>query len=209
MKRLLALFVLYFVANTAVAAPPACWPDLTLPVSLQMLKQPAGVVAKGEVVYAASPIGIVWGYSCSDSTGQWYKVIAAGAWENMPREWAYIADTLLRGTDADRRAAWDKYSTASEWDARLKTDLDAVWAMLPLPPPPPPPVLWRVLADPFRADKKRLVYTVVAGKRGPATTQYIDAGQPCDPVTTITELGPTYFLSVLGKPALVARCVKQ
>ena len=54
----------------------------------------------------------------------------------VPPDWLYIADTLMRGTDADRVAAWNKYATAGEWDARLKTDLDAVWAMLPNPPPP-------------------------------------------------------------------------
>jgi hypothetical protein len=194
----------------ALAAPPPCWPNLTLPISVEMARAPT-TVEIGDVVYAASPVGVVWGYTCKAVDGQHFKIIAAGAWENMPRDWLYIADTLLRGTDADRAAAWNKYATASEWDARLKPDLDMVWAMLPNAPPPPPVVAWRVLADPFRTDKKRLVYTVVAGKRGPATSpaQYVDAGAPCDPVTTITEFGSATFMSVLGNPALIARCVKQ
>lgn len=215
MKRLLALILLTFVSTAAIAAPPKCWPDLSLPVSVEMLKAPVDI-GVGDIVYAASSIGIVWGYTCKASDGQHYKVIAAGAWENMPRDWLYIADTLMRGTDADRAAAWDKYATAGAWDERLRSDLDAVWAKLPNPPAPPPVALWKVLADPFRADKKRLVYTAVPGvppstqwKRGPATSQYIDAGAPCDPVTTITEFGGVTFMSVLGNPALVARCVKQ
>jgi hypothetical protein len=194
----------------ALAAPPPCWPNVTLPISVEMARSPT-TVEYGDVVYSASQIGVVWGYSCKASDGLYYKVIAAGAWDVMPRDWLYIADTLLRGTDADRAAAWNKYVTAAQWDARLKSDLDMVWAQLPGPPPTPPVSVWRVLADPFRSDKKRLIYTVVGGKRGPATSppQYIDAGAPCDPITTITEFGSTIFMSVLGNPALIARCVKQ
>lgn len=209
MKRLLALFVLFIVSTSAAAAPPKCWPDVTLPISVEVARSVSAPLSYGEVVYAASTIGVVWGYTCKASDGIYYKVIAAGAWDSMPRDWLYIMDTLMRGTDADRAAAWDKYATAPEWDARLKTDLDMIWAQLPNAPAPPPAEVWKVLADPFRTDKKRLVYNVVNGKRGTATAQYIAAGEPCNPVTKITELGPVYFLSVLGNPNLVARCVKQ
>lgn len=207
MIRAILAGLLLFTSMAAGAIAPKCWPDLSLPVRVETLKAPAQLVAIGSVVYAASTVGIAWGYSCRAADGQHYKVIAAGAWDAMPRDWAAIADTLLRGTDADRAAAWDKYATASEWDPRLKPDLDAVWALLPVPPPV---ARWTVLADPFRADKQRLVYTVVSGKRGPATNpaRYVAAGVACDPIVTIAELGPSYFLSVLGDPNLVARCVK-
>jgi hypothetical protein len=208
-KRLVALVVLSLVAWN-VAAQPTCWPDLTLPVQFEAKDKPVGPLQKGEVVYAASDVGLVWGYSCTDAQGVWWRVIAGGPWSAFPANWLAMLDRVIRGTDADRSALWKKYATVPI-DARLKSDVDAIWAMLPLPPPPPPAVKWVVLADPFRADKRRLVYTVIAGKRGaPASpSQYVDAGAPCDPVTTITELGSTYFLSVLGDPNKVARCVKQ
>jgi hypothetical protein len=209
MKKLLLLLLLPF----NVLAQPKCWPDATLPTSLYIIRDKTTIkppIEYGEIIYAASPIGIVWGYTCKAPDGTYWKQIAAGAWENMPRDWLYIADTLLRGTDADRAAAWAKYATASEWDPRLKTDLDAVWALLPNAPPPPVVSAYIVMADPFRADKKRLVYTVVGGKRGPSVTPvlYIAAGEPCDPKVTITE-GTITFMSVLGNPGYVARCIKK
>lgn len=206
MKRLLLTALLVF-AQRAEAAPP-CWPDLTAPTLLKV-GSATDKPALGEVIYAASSVGLVWGYACKDAAGAWHRIVVGGPWTAFPPDWLSILDAALRGTDAQRAALWDKYATANAWDTRLQTDLDAIWAKLPLPPPLPPVVVWRVLADPFRADKKRIVYTVVNGKRGSATAQYVDAGAPCDPVTTITEFGPTYFLSVLGNPTLVARCVKQ
>jgi hypothetical protein len=164
-----------------------------------------GTPKLGEVVYAASYVGVVWGFTCQDSTGKWWKVVAYGNWEQFPRDWLYILDTAMRGTDSDRRTLWDKYATGTTMDARLQPDWDKIWSLLPNPPPV---AAWKVLADPFRADKRRLVYNVVGGKRGTSTGQYIDAGQPCDPAVTITEYGPVYFMSVQGNPARVARCAK-
>lgn len=206
MKRLLFAAALLFAPH-ADAAPP-CWPDLTPPTLLRIGNATDKAVL-GEVIYAASSVGLVWGFTCTTQDGKWYKTVAGGPWTAFPPDWLAILDTALRGTDADRKALWDKYATATQWDPRLQSDLDAIWAKLPNPPPPPPAVVWKVLADPFRADKKRIVYNVVQGKRGTATTQFVDAGAPCDPVTTITEFGGVTFLSVLGNPALVARCVKQ
>jgi hypothetical protein len=208
LQRWAVLCLLASAPSIAFSAAPTCWPSLTSPTFLK-IAGPQDSPEVGEVIYSASPVGLVWGYSCIASDGKWYKVIAAGAWDKFPADWLYILDTVLRGTDADRTALWNKYATGTEWDARLKPDLDAIWARLPSPPPPPAAVLWRVLADPFRADKRRVIYNAAGGKRGTATTQTIAAGEPCDPVTTITEFGPVYFLSVLGKPNLVARCVKQ
>jgi hypothetical protein len=209
---MLALLLASAAAYGQAVTEPKCWPDTSLPISVERLQSPT-TIGYGEIVYSASPIGLVWGWTCKASDGLYYKNIAAGPWSSFPVDWLYVADTLLRGTDADRVAAWRKYATATAWDTRLKTDIDAVWALLPnapAAPPPPPPVVWKVMADPFRADKSRLVYTVVAGKRGPAATptQYVPAGTPCDPVTLITELGPAYFASVLGNPNLIARCTK-
>lgn len=216
MKKLLLGLALILLMTPAPAQPvePVCWPDTSLPVSVERAETPTSAITYGEIVYAASPIGLVYGWTCKAPDGTYRKNIVAAAWDVMPRDWLFIADTLLRGTDADRVAAWRKYVTATEWDARLKTDIDKVWGLLPTapppPPPPPPPAVWKVMADPFRADKSRLVYTVVAGKRGPAATptQYVPAGTPCDPVTLITENGPAYFASVLGNPNLIARCTK-
>lgn len=206
-RRLYALFVLWLLPALVQAAPPACWPDI--PAKFSKIEVTAPEL--GDILYSASSVGLVWGYTCKAADGTWHKVIAGGPWTAFPIEWAYIADTALRGTDAERRALWDKYATATAWDERLKPDLDAVWAKLPSPPPPPPPVTWRVLADPFRADKKRLVYSVVSGKRGPPVSpaQYVEAGAACDPAVTIEEFGSTFFLSVNGNPATIARCVKQ
>lgn len=190
---------------SAASAAPACWPDLSVPITAHAVRDKEAV-KPGQIVYAASTVGLVWGYACAAPDGKYWKTIAAGPWTAFPADWLSLVDTLARGTATERAAAWDKYATATAWDERLKPDLDIVWAAIPSPAPA---VAWVVLADPFRADKRRLVYTVAGGKRGAATSQYVDAGAPCDPVVTITELGPTYFLSVLGNPALVARCVKK
>jgi hypothetical protein len=202
MKRF--LFALLLACSGSVAAAPSCFPNMAPPTFIDV----NGTPKLGEVVYAASSVGVVWGYTCQDSTGKWWKVMAYGNWEQFPKDWLFILDTAIRGTDADRRALWDKYAVATTIDERLIPDWDAVAKLLPNPPPPPVVTEWKVLADPFRADKKRLVYSVVNGKRGASTGQYIAAGEPCDPVTTITEFGPTYFLSVNGNPNTVARCAK-
>ncbi len=201
----IALIALSFFAKSAGAAPP-CWPDLAVPLTAHAVRDKEAV-RLGQVVYAASAVGLVWGYTCAAADGRWYKQLAAGPWSAFPSDWLALLDALARGTAAERAAAWDKYATATAWDERLKPDLDVVWAALPSPAPV---AVWIVVADPFRADKQRLVYTVVAGKRGPATNpaQYVAAGTPCDPAVTIAELGPTYFLSVLGDPNFVARCAK-
>jgi hypothetical protein len=201
MRKLVFAALLAF--SSAAGAAPPCFPKLT-PPSFQIVTEPTAPEL-GEVVYSASPIGVVWGYTCQAADGKWWKVMAYGNWEQFPKDWLFVLDTAIRGTDAERRALWDKYATGTTIDARLVPDWDMVAKLLPNPPPV---AEWKVLADPFRADKKRPVYNVAGGKRGTLTGQYIDAGQPCDPVTTITEFGPTYFLSVNGNPATVARCAK-
>jgi hypothetical protein len=203
-----ALFLLCLLPLHSYAAAPACWPDLTAPTLLKV-GSATDKPELGEVVYAASSIGLVWGYACTTDGGKiWHKVIVAGAWSAFPADWLAILDTALRGTDADRTALWNKYATANAWDSRLQSDLDKIWALIPNPPPAPPAVVWKVLADPFRTDKKRPIYNVAQGKRGTSTGRYIDAGQPCDPVTTITEYGGVTFLSVQGNATTVARCIK-
>lgn len=202
MKKLLAILLLTLIPTVALAVPQ-CFPKMTPPVIIDVT---AGAVPKhGEVVYAASTVGLVWGYTCQAADGKWYIITGYGTWEQYPKDWLYIMDTAIRGTNADRQALWAKYATTDLIDERLLPDWEKIAALLPLPPLV---TVWKVMPDPFRADKKRLVYTVVNGKRGPATIQYVDAGAACDPVTTITEYGPVYFLSVLGNPNLVARCVK-
>jgi hypothetical protein len=197
------VFAALLALSSAAGAAPSCFPKLT-PPSFQIVTEPTAPDL-GEVVYSASPVGVVWGYTCQAADGKWWKVMAYGNWEQFPKDWLFVLDTAIRGTDAERRALWDKYAVASTIDPRLVPDWDAVAKLLPNPPPV---TEWKVVPDLFRADKKRMVYNVVSGKRGTATGVYIDAGQPCDPVTTITEFGPTYFLSVQGKPNLVARCAK-
>lgn len=204
--RLLLLLAALLLPALAAAAP-ACWPDVSLPITFKARGATGEPPKIGEVVYAASAVGLVWGYSCIAPDGSWRRIIAGGSWDEFPRDWLAIVDAAMRGTAADRAAVWDKHATATAWDERLRQDLDAVWALLPVPPPPS---AWKVLADPFRADKRRLVFTVVGRKRGPATSpaQYVDAGAPCDAVTRITE-GALEYLSVLGDPAKVARCTQQ
>lgn len=203
MLRWLLVLALFVVAP-ATAAPPKCWPDPAMPISLEIAIKPTRVEL-GTVVYAASPVGLVFGWACKAADGTHNKVIAGGPWEAFAREWLYLADKALRGTVADREALWSQYSTVTEWDARLQPDLDAVWALLPNAPAP---IVWKVMPDPFRADKKRLVYVVANGKRGASTGRYVEAGTPCDPATTIVEYGPVYFLSVEGNPNTVARCAQ-
>lgn len=203
MKKWLAALLLGF--STAVTAAPPCFPITTPPTFIIATDPQTRKPELGEIVYVASPVGLVWGYTCKDEKNQWWKVMAWGTWDIIPKDWLYIMDVAIRGTDADRRALWDKYAVVATMDERLQGDWKVVNALLPNPPPV---TEWKVLADPFRADKKRLVYNVVNGKRGTPTNQYVDAGAPCDPVTTITEFGPSYFLSVLGNPNLVARCSK-
>lgn len=204
MRRLLALALLVLAGSAAAA--PSCWPDMSRPITVERAEAPTTPIVIGEVVYAASSVGLVWGYTCKAGDGKHYKNIFAGAWSAFPIDWLFVMDTLMRGTDADRSAAYAKYATASAWDERLRPDLDKVWSLLPVPPPP---VTWIVMPDPFRADKKRLVYAAPNGKRGLSTGLYVDAGAPCDPSVTIIEFGPVYFLSVLGDKAKVARCAKQ
>lgn len=214
--KFVAALVLALLCSSAAAVAPKCYPDLTVPVSFQ-LGSGSAAVKVGEIVYAASPLGVIWGYACIPvpPDGNWYHVVSGGLWADFPADWLSILDVAMRGTPADRDAAWVKYATLGTFDPRLQSDVDAIKAKLPRPPPPPPPPppptteVWKVLADPFRVDKKRLVYMVTAGKRGAPAGQLVDAGAPCDHVTKITEFGPIYFLSVLGNPALVARCVKQ
>jgi hypothetical protein len=202
LKSLLcAMLLLPFAAG---AATPVCWPDLSLPIQLNIVDKTQAPKV-GEVIYVASSVGLVWGYTCIAPDGQWYAQIAAGAWDKFPADWLYQLDIAIRGTNADREALWNKYTTASAWDTRLQSDLDAVWAKLPRQPAP---TEWKVLRDPFRPDGKRLVYNVTGGKRGTPTSQYVEADAPCDPSVTISEFGGTIFMSVLGNPALVARCVK-
>jgi len=191
------------------SAQPVCWPTTDLS-STSVIKFANGTekVDWGQVVYSPSSAGLVWGYACKTNTSL-HHYIFGGRWAQYVPEWAYIADTLMRGTDADKSAAYTKYMTGTTIDPIFQGDVDKIKAMLPLLTAPTE--VWKVMADPFRADKKRLVYNVVSGKRGSATSpaQYVDAGAPCDPAVKITEFGPVYFLSVLGKPNLVARCVKQ
>lgn len=200
-KLLLAL--LFVIAPSVIMAAPSCFPQMS-PPTFQVVTGP-NTPKIGEVVYSASPVGLVWGYTCQAADGKYFKVMGWGTWEQIPKDWLFIMDQAIRTDDAGRRALWDKYAVVNTIDERMVNDWKAVNALLPNAPVVPE---WKVLADPFRADKKRLVYTVVNGKRGPATTQYVDAGAPCDPVTTITEFGPSYFMSVLGNPNLIARCAK-
>lgn len=79
----------------------------------------------------------------------------------------------------------------------------------PVPPPPPPPP-----ADVYVVQKNIFsvniaVYSVVAGKRGPAISGlFVHAGDPCNPTTTITE-GTVKYMGVAGRLDAIAPCVKQ
>lgn len=203
MKKWLA--ALLFGVSTAVSAVPPCFPVTTPPtfiIATDAVKRPPEL---GEVVYTASPIGLVWGYTCKDDKGLWWKVMAWGTWDIIPKDWLYIMDVAIRGTDADRKALWNKYAVVATMDERLLGDWIAVQALLPNPPMASE---WKVLADPFRADKKRVVFNAANNRRTTPTTQFVDAGAPCNPATTIVEYGGITFMSVLGNPNFVARCSK-
>jgi hypothetical protein len=215
--RWLCVLGLMLCVVPAVAAPPKCWPSPTptnLLIGVEIAKSPPTSVAIGTVVYAASSVGLVYGWTCKAADGQHYKHIAGGPWEAFTRDWLYIADKALRGTDAEREALWNQYATASEWDSRLKPDLDMVWAMLPNAPVVPPPGSLVVApttvcaaADKDGAGKciRRPTYAWNGSTRATtAAAEKVDVGSACNPA-----IGAAGFHGVLGRTDRVAPCVKN
>lgn len=220
-----AMVVSLVCLATPAAAQPACWPDTSLPVKFQVARAPVGTIKPGEVVYAASPLGLVFGWACIAPDGTWRHMIAGGPWTAFTPDWLATADTLLRGTAADRNAAWVKYATGPI-DARLKPDVDAIMAMLPkppplvppppLPPPPPPPVISAFVVAPTTicptVDKdaggkcfRRPTYAWDGKVRAiAAAAEKADIGSACD-----ATVGATGFHGVLGRTDRVALCVKR
>lgn len=205
--------VLALVAPTAAAAqtPPSCWPNLSSPTFWRTADN-MNTVAEGQIVYAASTVGLVWGYACKAADGKLDHVIAGGAWSEFPIDWLAIADVLARGTDSDRAAAWRKYATGTTIDARLEPDIKAVKAKLPVPPPPPKPGGWVVAPTAIctAADKdasgkcfRRAAYLWAGGVRGPVSGT-ADIGSACD-----LTVGAGGFYGVNGRTDRVAPCVKQ
>jgi hypothetical protein len=140
-------------------------------------------------------------------------VIVWGRWADYASDWPERALALAKGGLPAVEAEWAKHpppqrdaNGAPLYPAECKGVVDPAWrALVAMVPPEPPVSTWKVLRDPFRADGKRLVYTVVAGKRGAPVSpaQYVDAGTPCDPAVRINEFGGVVFMGVAGG---VARC---
>jgi hypothetical protein len=141
MKKVLAL--LMFPAF--VSAQPSCWPNTNLPISVHRADVSAPKL--GDIVYSASSIGLVYGWACAKADGTWQHVVIGGPWSAFRPDWAAIADSLMRGSDADRAAAWKTYITGTTFDSRLQADVDSIRAKLPKPaaaPPLPAPGTWVV-----------------------------------------------------------------
>lgn len=211
MKRwwfgLLALLCLTGPAHAA----PACFPTMTPPTFVDS----NGTPKLGEVVYAASTVGVVWGYTCKDSAGKWWAAIGYGTWDQFPRDWLSILDAGIRGTDADRRALWDKYAVATTIDERLVADWNKIAALLPRPPAAPAPGTFVVAPTTIcpAADKsggvciRRSSYAWDNATKVRTTTaaaEKVDIGSACDPA-----VGAAGFYGVLGRTDRVAPCVKR
>lgn len=204
------LLALLCLAGPAHAAP-SCFPNMAPPTFVDL----TGTPKLGEVVYSASTVGLVWGYTCQASDGKWWKIAAYGTWDQFPRDWLFILDTAMRGTDADRRALWDKYAVGTPLDARLKPDFDKIVAMLPVPPAAPAPGTFVVAPTTIcpTADKsgtacvRRATYAwnnATKVRTTTATAEKVDIGSACDPA-----IGAAGFYGVLGRTDRVAPCVKR
>jgi hypothetical protein len=213
MKRILmAIAVLVaLIAPSSALAQPQCWPSLTFP-TIWRTADSTSRVREREIVYAASSVGLVWGYGCTGIDGKLYHYIAGGPWSAFPPDWLAIADTLARGTDGERAAAWVKYATGTAIDPRLEPDVKAVSARLPLPPPAPVPGGWVVAPTAIcsSADKdlsgkcvRRAAYLWAGGVRGPVSGT-ANIGSACD-----LTVGAAGFYGVNGRTDRVAPCVKQ
>jgi hypothetical protein len=215
--RWLCVLGLMLCVVPAVAAPPKCWPSPTptdLLIGVQLAKTPPTSVAIGTVVYAASSVGLVYGWTCKAADGQHYKHLYGGPWTAFAQDWLYLADKAIRGTDADREALFNQYATATEIDARLKPDADKVLAMLPSPPAPPvagslvvAPTTICATADKDGAGKclRRPTYAWNGSTRSTAAAaEKVDVGSACNPA-----IGAAGFHGVLGRTDRVAPCVKN
>lgn len=212
MKRVVVIAALLLCAQV-VSAQPSCWPNLSLPTTLQ--KTSDGPARVGDIVYAASSIGLVWGYACIASDGTMRHIIVGGPWTAFQADWLAVADQLYRGTDADRAAAWSKYVTATTIDARLQPDVDAIKAVLPKPVAPAPAGSWVVAATSIcaAADKdtsgrcvRRQSFAWDGTTRGlVAQPERATIGSAC-----ITSIGKEpYFGFDAQRPDRVVLCVKQ
>jgi hypothetical protein len=216
---LLGLVVALVVVTPAAGAPPKCWPTATttpaqMVFNVEVANSPPTAVAIGSVVYAASSIGLVYGWTCKAPDGQHYKHLYGGPWTAFAQDWLYLADKAVRGTDADREALFNQYATATEIDARLKPDADKVLAMLPNAPVAPTPGSLVVApttvcaaADKDGAGKclRRPTYVWNGTTRATtAATEKADIGSACNPA-----VGALGFHGVLGRSDRVAPCVKN
>lgn len=207
----IVIVALFAWAFAPAFAAPGCWPDRTRPITLLRVDDVAPKV--GDIVYAASSVGLVWGYACIAPDGSWRHVVGGGPWSAFAADWLAIADQLYRGSEAELAAAWNKYATSTTIDARLQSDVDAVKARLPKPPPAPTAGSYVVMATTIcaPADKdaggrciRRQTYVWAGGTRGAAAPERVDIGAPCDP-----SVGAAGFYGVLGRTDRVALCVRR
>jgi len=215
MLRKVILLLALLIAPLVTYAQPKCWPNLESGSILTVKLATTEVAKVGDMVYIASPIGLVWGYSCLKD-GLLYHVIAGGPWTSFPAEWAYLADGLMRDTEAARNAAWIKYAVTTTIDSRLQPDVDKIKTLLPVPAPvPPPPAPGTYVVAPtsicVTADKdaigkciRRSTYAWINNVRGAMALEKVDIGTPCNPA-----VGTAGYYGVLGRTDRVAPCVKK
>jgi len=207
MFKKLAILAALLAVSPAEAAVPPCWPNLNAGITLTI--KPATTtepVAVGDIIYAASSVGLIWGYACV-SNGIWYHNVAGGQWSSFPASWAAIADTMIRGTDADRVAAWNKYATVDPIDPLLQPDVVAIKKLLPTPPPiipPPPPVVEYWIVATFAANLDRPAYPVVAGVRKTTSNGRALVGSVCN--CTVKFVETSTYCGVNGRLDQVAIC---
>lgn len=199
---LLAVALVLLVAALPASAQPKCWPDLTVPATLQSVQQ--GRTAKpGEIVYAASSVGLVYGWHCTDAAGVWHRYVVGGPWTAFRPDWLAVADALWRGTEADRAAAWTQYATAPAIDTRLAGDVAALVALMP----PPPAEVWLVARN--STYTTRPTYPVADGIRSTTSNGRVDVGAACDCAAVKIVSGTTTYCGVLGRADTVAVCTRQ
>lgn len=188
--RLLAL-LLFLVCGASNAAPLACLPSTV-----------GGTGTKH--VYEWNAVGgyLAW-YCPTETTGHqfWWH------WAEAPANWTKLAaDALKAGKPAIdayaeqvalcQRAPNGGCFTPADLDGVIQPGFKQFAALFPAQT-----ATWKV-----KPPGPRVVYTLVAGKRGPLTNpvQYVAAGTSCDPSIRVDE--PLLKLTYMGVPGGIAVC---
>lgn len=214
MRALLAFVLLALLPIMVVAQPakPDFWPA---PLSAHASR----------VLTETNTDGTCWGYVARRKADNAVMVHRwCGLRAQWPSNWFDEAARLLVGTEAERDAAWAKYTGSAGWDWRMNgpattllTRLQAPDLVPPpwpgdAPPQPPPPLaeVWTVQPNLQAADGSRPVYAVINGARQTTALSGVRAvaGSACDCSVRFTTSAST-FCAVNGRTDQVAACVRK